>query len=261
MRKASLKMAGTLAVASVVLAMPPSTASAQLRASAGIESFSWKEDTTPEVKESGALLAFGLEYTRIADAGLLWAYRGRLYFGSVDYEGATLFPPVQPVTATTEYTGTVQEAQLRYRFDVGGQRGVDLVAGAGVDLWQRRLSSSQKEDYVIGFARLGLETERAGTGWLAGLGVKMPFYSWEDSHLTDIGFQQNPRLKPGKEVSGYLHAGYHFQGPLALVFYVDSLRLSRSPAEPVVHNTQGSMLIFQPASTRYSAGFKVVVDF
>lgn len=236
-------------------------AQAQLRASIGIEAFSWKEDTVPRVKETGSLLAAGLDYTRPADVGLLWAYRGRLYGGAVSYEGSTLFPPVQPVTGTTEYAGTVQEGQLRYRFDAGGQRRLDVVVGAGFDIWQRKLNARQTEDYVVGFARLGIETERDGRGWIAGGGVKIPFYTWEDAHLTSVGFDRNPVLKPGGQVSGYLHAGYRPDGPIAVIFYVDGLRFSRSPSEPVVHATNGATSVFQPASTRVSAGVKVQFEF
>lgn len=235
-------------------------AHAQLRVSIGTEYFSWKEDTRPEVKETGALLSAGAEYTMPRDAGFLLAYRGRLYGGEVSYEGATLFPPNTPIQGQTGYLGMSNEGQVRYRFDVRGSRAVDLVLGAGVDVWQRSLSRSQKEDFVIGFARFGIETEAKSAGWLAGAGVKMPFYTWENAHLTDIGFTSNRILRPGKRPSPYLHFGYRFQDPIAVVFYVDSFRFSRSPMEPVTHTTQGQNLIFQPASDRYSVGVKVVID-
>ncbi|MBI1396594.1 MAG: hypothetical protein GC151_11490 [Betaproteobacteria bacterium] len=247
----------TLSIAGI-LAGP--AAHAQLRASVGSEFFSWTEDTSPEVRERGGLLAFTLEYTQRRDRGLLGAYRGKLYFGSVHYEGAELFPPFTPVVSTTEYLGTSQEAQARYRFAVGQQRAVDIVAGLGVDLWERKLSASQKEDYVIGYGRLGVETERDGEGWIVGAGIKYPFYTWEDAHLTDIGFLTNPTLTPGKDVSPYLQVGYRFD-PMAVIFYVDSFRFSQSAAEPVTHATQGPQYIYQPASTRYSAGLRLRFDF
>lgn len=246
-----------LLAVSALVSLP---AHAQLRVSIGTEFFSWKEDTRPEVKETGALLSAGAEYTMPKDAGFLPAYRGRLYGGEVSYEGATLFPPNTPIQSQTRYIGMSNEGQVRYRFDVRGSRSADLVLGVGVDVWQRTLSRSQKEDFVIGFARLGVETEAKGPGWLAGAGVKMPFYTWEDAHLTDIGFTSNPNLKPGKKPSPYLHVGYRFQDPLAIVFYVDSFRFSQSPYETVNHVTQGGNLVYQPASDRYSVGVKVVID-
>jgi hypothetical protein len=254
-----LSSVSSLAVcaAAACVALP---AHAQMRVSIGVEAFSWKEDTSPEVKETGALLSAGAEYTMPKEAGFLLAYRGRIYGGEVEYEGSTLFPPRTPVSSQTQYLGMSNEGQLRHRFDIQGARSLDMVLGVGVDVWQRTLSSIQKEDFLIGFARLGIETEARGQGWLAGIGVKVPFYTWEDAHLTDIGFQSNPSLEPGKRLSPYLHVGYRLKDPVAIVFYVDSFRFSQSPYQPVSHPTQGQNLIFQPASDRYSAGVKVVID-
>jgi hypothetical protein len=257
MKTASTAASVLLLAVSAGVALP---AHAQLRVSIGTEYFSWKEDVTPAVKETGALLSAGAEYTMPRDAGFLLAYRGRLYGGEVSYTGATLFPPNTPIESQTRYLGASNEGQVRYRFDMRGSRALDLVLGMGVDVWQRTLSRSQKEDFVIGFARLGVETEAKGTGWLAGVGVKMPFYTWENAHLTDIGFTSNPILKPGKRPSPYLHVGYRFQDPIAVVLYVDSFRFSQSPYESVTHSTQGPLLIYQPASDRYSVGVKVVID-
>jgi hypothetical protein len=236
-------------------------AHADLRAGVGTEFLSWKEDTTPEVKENGGLIAFALEGTQASDGGLLLAYRGRLYAGVVQYEGSELFPPRRPVSSTTEYLGTSQEVQGRYRFLVGDLRPLDLVLGVGVDLWQRKLSAKQKEDFVIGYARLGLESDSDVKGVLVGGGLKYPFYTWENAHLTDIGFTTNPILEPGKQVSPYAFFGYRFESPFALMLYVDTFRFGRSQLEPVTHATQGALSAFQPASTRLNVGFRVVFFF
>lgn len=249
---------GTLAILCSVGVHP---AQAELRGGIGTEYFSWVEDTSPEVRETGGLLAFALEFNQPRDAGLLFGYRGRLYAGAVTYEGSELFPPRRPVTGTTEYAGTSQEVQARYRFLVGDLAPLDVVAGAGVDLWQRKLSSIQKEDFVIGYARVGLELEPDRRGWIAGGGLKIPFYTWEDAHLDDIGFSSNPVLKPGKAVSPYAHLGYRFDGPFAFLVYLDTFRFTRSPAERVTHATQGVVDVLQPASTRVNVGFRVVFHF
>lgn len=235
---------------------------AQLRASVGGEYYGWSEEVTPEVTERGGLAVLGLEYTQPGTAGLLWAYRGTVYTGAATYEGSSLRTPSTPVTGTTSYVGTAQEGQLRYRFDVGGQRGLDAVLGIGVDLWQRRLSSVQREDYLIGFARLGLESERNGAGWIVGGGVKMPFHTWEDAHLTSIGFGQNPSLRPGKRPSFYAHAGYRFDSPMSVIFYLDSYRFSQSKGEVVDDLTQSQqVIVYQPASNRYSIGVRLRFEF
>lgn len=249
------------AVLAAALAMSAAGARAEFRGGIGTEYFSWVEDTSPEVRETGGLLALALEFNRPRDAGLLCGYRGRLYAGAVTYEGSELFPPRRPVTGTTEYVGTSQEAQGRYRFLVGDLRPLDLVAGVGVDLWQRKLSAIQKEDFVIGYARLGLELEPDRRGWIAGGGLKFPFYTWENAHLDEIGFGSNPVLKPGKAISPYAHLGYRFDGPFAVLLYVDTFRFTRSQAERVTHATQGVVDVLQPASTRVNVGFRVVFYF
>lgn len=249
------------ATLAALLASGAPGAHAEFRGGIGTEYFSWVEDTTPEVRETGGLLAAALEFNQPQDEGLLFGYRGRLYAGSVSYEGSELFPPRRPVIGTTEYVGTSQEVQGRYRFLVGDLRPLDLVAGAGVDLWQRKLSAIQKEDFVIGFARLGLELEPDRRGWIAGGGLKVPFYTWENAHLDEIGFGSNPVLKPGKAISPYAHLGYRFDGPFAVLLYVDTFRFTRSQAERVTHATQGVVDVLQPASTRVSVGFRVVFHF
>ena len=61
---------------------------AQFAVSAGLEYFSWTEDTSPiQVKETGPMFALGLEWTQRKEHGLLGAYRGRFYVGDVDYTG------------------------------------------------------------------------------------------------------------------------------------------------------------------------------
>lgn len=257
--KSSLRNALIFALAATALHMP--AAHAQWRLGIGPEYFNWKEDTTPEVKETGPLLSGWAEYTQRRDAGLVGAYRGRIYGGQVDYEGSTLFPPIVPISGKTRISGMTHEGQLRRRFDVHGTRSVDLVAGAGIDIWLRELSAWQRERYVIGFARLGVETEARGQGWMAGLGLKVPFYTHENAHLDDIGFDQNPALKPGKEVSPYAHLGYQFADPLSIVLYLDSFKFSQSPLVAVSDPVNGPSFVYQPASTLYRVGLKVMYQF
>src|SRR4051794_9224783 len=72
-------------------ALFPALARAELTLSAGVDYLNWSETTTPEVTESGLMYVLGLAYTQNRDAGALFAYRGKLWGGKVDYDGATLF--------------------------------------------------------------------------------------------------------------------------------------------------------------------------
>lgn len=257
--RSHLRNALTFALATMVLQVP--AAHAQWRLGIGPEYFDWKEDTSPrQVTEKGPMLSGWAEYTQRREAGLVGAYRGRLYGGQVEYEGALLNAPSVPVSGNTRISGMTHEGQLRRRFDLQGTRSVDLVAGAGIDIWLRELSVWQRERYVIGFARLGVETEAGGQGWMAGIGLKMPFYTHENAHLDEIGFDRNPALKPGKEVSPYAHVGYQFADPVSVVLYVDSFKFSQSPSEAVTY-LGGPATVWQPASTLYRFGLKLMYQF
>jgi hypothetical protein len=247
-----------LAALSLAAMLTASPARAQLAISGGIEYFQWKEFTSPiEVVEEGPMFVLGLDYTQRKDKGLLFAYRGKLYIGEMDYDGALLFAPSVPADGTTSYTGTAHEAQLRYR--LAPQRGywLDMLAGAGIDLWERELSSVQSEDYTVAFVRLGLELNATGErGWTFGAGVKYPVWAEEDAHFTDVGFDQNPKLEPEAKFMGFGHAGYRFQRNLALVAYVDGFNFAESDSVTV---TQGgsTFQFFQPASRQYNVGLKL----
>ena len=102
-----------LVLASAGICVP---ARAQWVVSAGVEASLWKEDSSPiGVKETGPLFVVGLDGMQRKDNGLLLAYRGKIYYGDVNYDGAQLDSPGTPITGTTTCFGTLDEAQLRYR--------------------------------------------------------------------------------------------------------------------------------------------------
>src|ERR1700693_707359 len=100
------------AVVLLLLCLAAGEAQAQFAMSAGIEYFSWTEDTQPiSVKERGPLLTFGLSYIQPKERGFLFAYQGKFYTGDVEYNGAYLNTPNVPLSGTSIYTGTWQEGQ------------------------------------------------------------------------------------------------------------------------------------------------------
>jgi hypothetical protein len=248
----------SLAIACWLAMLSASPAHAQFAVSAGIEYFEWTEDVSPiKVKESGALFALGLDWTQQKDRGFLGAYRGRAYFGDVNYDGALLFSPTTPVTGSTSYLGMSNEAQLRYRFDRTRGYHVDVVGALGYDFWERKLSESQKEDYQVVFARLGFETNPSGSrGWLFGAGVKYPLWIEEDANLSDQGYDQNPKLKPARGASAYGQIGYRFQRHLAVTAYLDGYNFGES--DPIYVTKSGQQFAFlQPASVMYNVGIRL----
>jgi len=240
-------------------ALLPCVACAELTLSAGVDYLHWTESSTPQVKETGPLYGLGVAYTQDRDAGALFAYRGKLWGGKVDYDGATLFGGM-PVQTTTNYTGVGNELQVRWRKP--GQPGgtFDGVLGAGLDVWRRSLSSVQKEDYAIGYLRLGVES---GTDdwskWSVSLGFKYPVWTYENAHLDQIGFDSNPILHPGREISPFGSLGYRLTANLQLVGYYDGFRFSQSAAVQTneVDMGLGPTTLVQPASTMSLYGIKV----
>ena len=233
-------------------------AQAQFFLGAGVEYFDWREDTQPiEVKETGPRAVFTLGFTQPKSSGLLFAYRGRLYAGEVDYDGALLFSPNVPVHSNTRYWGASNEVQLRYRV----QSRFDLLAGIGLDSWRRELSANQKEDYYVAFARLGAEYNPVGPGWTAGAGLKYPVWTRENAYFGDLGYDQNPKLHPGKQVSGFAQVGYRFGSHWALLGYAESYRFKESDLVFVTRGGTGTTAFVQPATDTYVIGLKAEYQF
>ncbi|MEA3194349.1 MAG: hypothetical protein QOD26_2682 [Betaproteobacteria bacterium] len=222
------------------------------------ERFRWAESTQPSVTETGPRFGIGAAWTQDRERGLLFGWRGELYGGSVHYSGAELFPPNRPISGTTEYTGVINELQATYR-SAGG--GAALIAGLGLDYWNRQLTDIQKEEWWVTFARLGGEFgNRTREGFFAGAGVKYPVYIAEDAHLTDIGFDQNPTLHPGREASLYGEAGYRFARRWTLSAYYDSYRFKESPGERVTRGGS-TFIVFQPRSVVDTYGLRLHLHF
>lgn len=251
--------------------LAPAMAQAQLVVNAGADYFRWTEDSTPDVKETGSMGFIGVAWTQDKETGTLFGYRGKIWGGSVDYKGATLSGGT-PVDARTEYAGISNEVQVRYRKNgivTSGMTGtsttilggsLDSVFGVGLDAWRRKLSSIQREDYYIGYARLGVESNANYKGqWTAGLGVKYPFWTYENAHLRELGFDANPPLHPGKELAPYASLGYRFSPAFQAVAYYEGFRFGRSDTAQVNEVAQGlgPTAIVQPASTMAVLGIRL----
>jgi hypothetical protein len=249
------------AVGALLLFVISTAARAELTLYAGVEYFDWNESTTPSVRETGPLALAGVILLQDRERGLLFGYRAEIYTGQVNYNGADLFTDA-PVTGTTQYFGVLNEGQLRYRVPVTSSQHVDGVLSVGADVWRRQLSPDQMEDWAVFYARLGAELgPQAGkAGWIGALGIKYPVYTYENAHLTDIGFDQNPTLSPGGNLSAYASFGYRFGAHWSVAGFYDSYRFQQSPA---VQATSGGTLydIYQPKSSMDVYGITVLYTF
>jgi hypothetical protein len=249
-------------VATFLLLLIATSARAELTVFAGVEYFNWQEDTSPTVKETGPLLVGGLIWMQDKDKGILFGYRGQVYFGQVNYSGSDLFTGA-PITAKVDYFGVLNEGQLRYRFPLRGDAHVDAVLAAGADIWRRQFSDSdQVEDWGVIYARFGAELgpSQGKPGLIASLGLKYPLYTYENANLTEIGFDQNPTLTPGKDWSAYASVGYRFGGNWSVVGYYDSYRFKESQTvQATLNGTQYTL--FQPKSSMNVVGIQVLYSF
>jgi hypothetical protein len=252
-----MKRALALAFSTCAVVVGMSSADADWSLGAGFENFRWKESTSPAVKESGLRWALDLGWVQSRDPGLSAAYEGKYYVGNVDYTGALLGSGL-PISGGTHYRGFSNEVQSVYRMP---QNALDFVLSAGWDHWSRILQANQEETWDVLFARLGVNVNSgARTGPFANAGFKYPVYVRENLHLTDSGFNQNPRVRPRGDFSLYGTLGYRVTPGWDVMAYYDSYRFKQSN---IVTVTRGGSFFgaFQPQSRQDEVGLRVRHNF
>jgi hypothetical protein len=253
MSRGAARRAALALLACAGLAGAAGNAAAEWSANLAVEHFRWAESTTPGVTETGPRVGLGVGWMQDRSSGWLFAYRGELYGGSVQYSGAGLFTGT-PIEGTTDYYGVKNEVQAILR-SAGGR--ANLILGLGLDYWERWLTNVQNENYWVWYLRAGAEYGgRASHGWFAGAGLKYPVYVEENAHLDDIGFDQNPKLHPGRAASGYAELGYRFGRRWSANAYYEGYRFGESrPATVTMGGT--TFQVFQPKASADSFGLRL----
>lgn len=252
-------------LAAIAAAAVSAPAQAGWSVTADLEHFRWSEAISPDVTERGPLVGFGVRYSHDLGADWQFGYRGRIYLGLVDYDGAFLSTGA-PAGGSTEYRGLANEVQAIYRLP---ESPYGVVSGLILDYWNRQLSADQREEYLVASLRLGVQVDPdESPGWFGGGGLKYPFHTRENAHLTDIGFNSNPSLEPKGKVSLYASLGYRFRRELSLEAYYDSYRFKASEATESITNPSlpgctppGGCNVYQPASDRDSFGLRLQYNF
>jgi hypothetical protein len=249
-----MRIRASLATLCLILLLPAADARAEWNLGGSIEYFQWKEDTAPiTVREGGPLFALRTGFSHPLGRGFHADYRGRFYLGEVAYDGSLLFAPSVPATGSTRYLGTTLGGQLRH--GVGPY--FDVVGGLLLDLWHRRLGTSQVEDYRIVSVRFGAQhAPTAQAPWLVGAGLNHTLSTHENAHLTVLGFEQNPPLEPGSSSTPYFELGYSFARRWSLVGSIDGFDFGRSNQVIVTQGNTRS-ISFQPASTMQLVGLRL----
>lgn len=249
-----------------VAAIFSAAANAAWEIGAGVEGYHWQEYTTSTIRtplmptESGPRFAMHVNWTGVGDLGLLLAYRGKLYFGKVHYDTYNQLTDI-PVSTTTQYSGVAHEGQLLYRSNAGRYK-LDYVGGVGWDNWRRAIGYSQLEDYSILYLRGGvnLDQPRRGKGWHGGGGLKYPFLTWENAHLTNQGYYSNPILTPGNDISFYANLGYRINSNFDVAGYYDSWRFKQSDIQATA-DAGGPWQVWQPKSSMDLLGVRLMYSF
>lgn len=226
----------------------------------GPEYFDWREldaDGKQFLEESGFRYAVRLDWTQDRKDRVFFGYEGKLYLGAVKYDGQTLETGV-PVTTTTSYSGFQNEGHLNLRSSLNNSLSLDVITGLGWDHWNRNIQG-QVEDYDIVYVKLGPRLSQKGEEgiWFT-IGGKYPLYTFENAHLTDIGFDQNPPLHPGRQLSLYANCGFRFNPLFEIVIDYDSYRFSESQREAVNWIGHGPRLVRQPESNMWILGLQLV---
>jgi hypothetical protein len=240
----------------LTLGLAAAPASAQWSTDFAVEHFAWREHTSPiEVHESGPRLAMGVCFAPRTARGASLAWRGRVYGGSVGYEGSFQFDSTKAISGASTYVGATLSGQLGWRWpDV-----LDGFAALDVDAWSRRLSKDQRESYRILSARIGVERVATTTSPLsAGGGMRFLLATAEDATITSAGVAYDLSLSPGLGANPFLHAGCRVAPRVTVVGYWDGMRLGRSNQVVLLKRRQPQAVVFQPPTDMDVVGLGVV---
>ena len=221
-------------------------ARAQWSVDASVEHFSLREHVSPiDVHETGPRVALGLGFVQPRAHGLLLAYRGSAYGGNPDYEGSLQFDPTVSAHGASLYIGTTQGAELRYRWPDA----IDALVGLDLDVWRRRLSVTQREDYRNLSARVGIERlATSSSPMVAGASVRWMLATSEHATISEGGVTYRLILSPGVGASPMLHVGYRVAQRVTVLAYWDGKRLARSQPLALLKRGRPQAIVFQPAT-------------
>lgn len=242
-----------------------SAATREWEFSFGIENFRWREfdNGAQALEESGFRygLGFGVEFPVSADGQAVLSAVGKLYFGTVNYDGQTINLSTgarTPATSETNYDGLLVEASVARRYPQGPGKAFEVFSTAGIDAWTREIKSTSAasgyaEDWSVIYAAVGAGW-RAPT-YSARAGVKLPVLVDETVDFWSA------ELKPEGKVSLFLRLSAKLrQEPLNIWIvqaYYDSYRFDESD---LVFGSTGfaSGWVWQPESHQDVLGLQLL---
>jgi hypothetical protein len=236
----------------------------------GAHNFYWDEhDDNGEklLDEKGILyeLGFKIDNGNRNTSGWLGSLQFSFKRGDVDYDGQT--QSGTPVKTTTKYQDYVIEGNAGYRFHSGGMTSFDLLAGLGVNSWDRDIQNSTDingnpvfgylEEYRLTYARLTAGINFHQTRWLHQLraGGRYGLDISERIDLFGVTLEPKPQFSPYIEWrSDRLSA----TGKPRLGFSIYHEQLILDKSDPVAIPP---FLIWQPESKRVETGLRLYYSF
>ena len=230
-----------------------------------VENFEWKEyndDGSRILKESGPLFGIGGGLDFDTRKGIRMEGRGDVFFGRVDYDGAT--QAGDPVTTKTKYAGFLAGGNFVVPLSIGPRFTVSPYGGAGGRMWRRELEDSGEAlgyvEYwstfygILGIrasARIGSKAELFGKA-----AVKMPFYNRVNYDFSNLGGPDNVDVEPGKKASPCAEIGVTF-GNFMLAGFYEEMKFSKSNFADIGKD----VIVWQPESEATIFGVRAGVTF
>lgn len=251
----------------LLLVVAPGVSASEIDISGGSEYFLWQEFSDGGSKlldESGMRYFVSVWGTNRIDRGWDSDFGGRLYSGTVAYDGQTTAGV--PLKTDTDYNGS--NFELGFTHYAAGRR--NLASGEwlirfalGTDRWRRSLQDSHDRDgnavsgsverYVSNYAKLGAIYRREGR-WEAGFGAKAPFFISEEADLEG----STVTLNPEGQLSLYAHLDVPLSNQWSLGVKYDSYRFSKSDKELVYLPSKSAYYrVWQPESSQDTLGVAV----
>ena len=232
-----------------------SSAHAQFSLEAGVEQFDWREHTTPiAVHESGPRYFGGAGFMQPKERGILFAYRGTVYGGSVDYSGSFQFDATRAASGASNYVGTAQSIEARWRWPGSA----DALAGVDLDIWNRQLSTTQEEKYRVVSLRLGVErVARAASRVTAGAGMRFLVATHEGATIDEAGVTYQLSLTPGLGANPFAHAGYRLVSHVLVLGDWDGMSLGRSNQIALLKRGRPRAFVSQPDTDVTRLGVRI----
>jgi hypothetical protein len=250
------------------------TDASRVSVEAGMEQFHWREYGPAHVEwvdEQGERIMVSVNYDNLRrlDSGNVFRVGGKLYLGAVDYDGETQISGI-PVQSTSNYLGMSIEGTGGYRF-ARRLKGLDLLAGAGLDFWWRSIEDSYvsglgwvyggDEDYFVFYARAGLGFfhELGPMSYRIEAGVKYPFFVTEYAYpMGSDDITLNPKGRASLYANYKMEFGPRTRNHIGLTIYYDRYLFKQSDLEPeTVGGVATGFAYYQPESHQQTLGVQL----